>query len=549
MTHAKTLRALAAALLCELMFATAYAQKAQVPGKALASGAAAANLGFTPSKVFNAVSYGAVCNGSSASADTAAINAAVTAAAAAGGGIVSLPSGVCNLSTTITVAVNSVLIAGQGENATTVTPTGAFDAFDFGYISNATVSHVGLRDLSIIWSSTPSSGYCFGVLHVYYAQMQNVFCQNSNSGAAVGPSYYGDYTNVRFLSSYLTGSTGHGLYIYGDSNTIGTGNWPISNNFNDWYFLSPATGGFDYNIYDTASEDTNFVNLYSGNGTYGDFYASIQAVSGSINYPIENTRFVNPYIDATSAAHGGCAFYLVGNSNGTIVDTTLTNLTASGEGPFVTTGAQQGICTSGASGTVAKLTINGANILAWNAAGINLQTGSDIQLNGVSLLNNNYNNANSSPGIDVGPSVVGLSANGLKSGGSIYGTEYQKYGVYIESGASRVNINGGDLTGNVTGAVLNNNTVTTSASQINITNMIGFNGARTTQTTPCAASGVTQFNPFNSPATLQVYGGSVSSIALNGASFNSTTSAIFSVGSQDKVVITGSGYSCLWWPQ
>ncbi len=446
----------------------------QIPGAGLAPGAAATNLGFTPARVFNVTDpkYGAICNGNSsnAAADTAGINAAVAAAAAAGGGVVALPPGNCYTNATITVAVSSVQIWGQGENSTTVTPTGAFDAFDFGYLANATNSHVGLRDLSIIWTSTPTSGYCFGVDHTYYPEVHNIFCQNSYAGVAIGPSYFGEYDNVRFLSSYTGGSHGDGLKIYGDQNTIGSGTHPVSNNFNDWYFLSPVGGAFEHDLGISSAEHTYFKNIYFNGANTNNVLMQVQDPSTATSPGIQNTTFETIYSD-NNASNMGCGIYINGNANGTIVDTKISNLIAAGEVPFVNSGSTQGVCVNSTTPSqVADLKIVNANIYDWQATGLNIQSGTDIQLTNVKTQNNNALNTLSAVGLDIGPNVSGLIATNLRAGGSTYGTTYQLYGVYLESGAQHIVIDGGDVTGNVLLGVDN----LTLASQATVKNVLGY---------------------------------------------------------------------------
>ena len=506
----------------------------------LPAGTAATNLGFTPIRVFNVTDYGAICNGSSANAaaDTAGINAAIAAANVGTGAFVDIPANQCFINATIVITKSGIIVRGQGELATTITPTGAFDAFDFGYVNAYTNSHVGLRDLTISWASVPASGYCFGVLHTYYMQVQNVFCNNPNGGMNIGPSYFGEYDNVRFLSSYTGGSTGTGINFYGDSDPAGAGNHPNSNYFNNIYMLSPAGGAFNYCFVDATSEDTNFVNFYCNGAGTNDVLMSVQAATGGQTFAIQNTRFTHLYTDNSS--NQNCGFKIVGTTNGNIVDTKINGLTSSGEAYAVGAGSYQGFCTQGPVGTIADLQIVNANLYTWAGTGFNFQSGSNIQLTNVTSQDNYANGSGSggTAGFDIGANVRGLSATNVSAGGSTYGAETQHYGWYIEAGASNVSIMGGSAIGNTVAPVSVGSTVTTSPSTINITNVLGFNGNRACVTTT-AASTVAQYNPTFSAANVIVSGGTVTAIAINGTA-TGLTSGSFSLGSQDRLTETYS---------
>ena len=491
--------------------------------------------------------WGALCNNSHD--DQPAIQAEVNAFGAYGGKRIRVTAGACKIGATISVPYNDIHFFGIGENTSTIVPTGGFDAFVFGDIANATVSHVGMRDLSIVWATIPASGHCFRVNHVYYPVVHNVLCQNPYAGAAIGPSYFGEYDNVRFFSSYTGGSFGDGLTLYGDKNTIGSGTHPVSNNFNDWYFLSPVGGAFEHVVGISSAEHTHFANLYINGANTNDILMQVQDPSVATSPDIQNTTFDTIYSDNNAVAMG-CGIYINGNGNGNIVDTKISNLIAAGEVPFVASGITQGLCiNANAPSQVAETKIVNANVYDWQASGINIQSATDTQLTNVKSQNNNALNTTAGVGLDIGPNVRGLIATNLRAGGTTYGASLQTYGVYIEGGAQNVVIDGGDVTGNVTAGVQNNNSVTTTPSTITISNMIGFNGGRTPVTfTP--ASNVQQCNPYNAPATVQVFGGTVSVIMLNSASFNSTTSAIFTLGAQDCITLTYTGSpTALWWPQ
>jgi hypothetical protein len=135
-------------------------------------------------------------------------------------------------------------------------------------------------------------------------------------------------------------------------------------------------------------------------------------------------------------------------------------------------------------------------------------------------------------------------------GGGTYGdgTGNQTYGISVDNAAFRVTLNGVDLRGNQAALNWSNNADTR---QNQVFNCAGFNGGRPAAAPAMAASGVNYTNPFGSPAAVLIFGGTVSSIKLNGTQmFATTVTAPIPVGINDVLNVTYTvAPSWVWWPQ
>lgn len=130
---------------------------ANVTTAKLASGAAAANLGFTPSRVFNAMDYGCAWNGTTD--DTTCVNNAVTAANAAGGGKVVLPSGNGKLCQ-ITLKDN-VWVEGQGVGTNILACNATTNVFS---ASSTVIRNIRINNLQISSSTNGVSKQSAGAM-------------------------------------------------------------------------------------------------------------------------------------------------------------------------------------------------------------------------------------------------------------------------------------------------------------------------------------------------------------------------------------------------
>jgi hypothetical protein len=198
------------------------------------------------------------------------------------------------------------------------------------------------------------------------------------------------------------------------------------------------------------------------------------------------------------------------------------------------------------------LIISGCHILTFNRHGINLNGGGQVVIKGNIIRGNSYTTINNGDGIVVGAAVVqclidsniiGYNFTGLASGN-------QQYGVLLTTGATGIVVSNNDLRGNATSPLLNGiASPTTSQSNYQIINNIGYNGNRAAASPTIPASTVNQYNPYGSPAWVSVFGGTVTHIALNGQDVSTTGPITFPVGPMDRVTLTYSvAPSWIWWP-
>lgn len=156
-------------------------------------------------------------------------------------------------------------------------------------------------------------------------------------------------------------------------------------------------------------------------------------------------------------------------------------------------------------------------------------------------------------GFVLGATVDTAVVSGSRIGGKwdATGTAPTLYGVEIRSGATGIIIDGCDLTGNTIGPILDSTPAVTTAARPNwVTNCKGYNGNRTPQSPAMPASTTAQYNLYGVPCMVQVYGGTVTAIQVNGAAINGVISGVFYLGPGDRVSITYTvAPSWIWWPQ
>lgn len=192
-----------------------------------------------------------------------------------------------------------------------------------------------------------------------------------------------------------------------------------------------------------------------------------------------------------------------------------------------------------------------SEVSGWSRHGMNIQGGMNFNIPSPNVFGNSFSTVNNGDGILIGANVVGARVTGGKVGGSTYGngTGNQQYGIYINPSATNVTVSNVDLTGNqiATNGVAN---AGTSANRIN--GSPGFNGDRAATVPSMPTSGTAFTNPYGSTAQVLIYGGTVTSIVLNGQQMYSTDSGIppISVSSGDVLTLTySSAPSWIWWPQ
>ena len=177
--------------------------------------------------------------------------------------------------------------------------------------------------------------------------------------------------------------------------------------------------------------------------------------------------------------------------------------------------------------------INGGRFTGNALAGIAIANNGAI-IRGAKLAFNSSNQFGGSlnvyPGILIGGSSSGAIVTECRSGDPVTST-YQRFGIQIDSGATNFIVTDNDLRDNATGGLVNGSTAINGI----INNNNGYTG---TLSAFVAGTSPYTYRAGPSPESVYVYGGTVSSIALGGATVFTSTDRTIHLGPNQSVVIT-----------
>jgi len=151
--------------------------------------------------------------------------------------------------------------------------------------------------------------------------------------------------------------------------------------------------------------------------------------------------------------------------------------------------------------------VSGCRFINNDQRGILIENGKNYTISGCQIGMNSIDGSASYDGIAIGAGVTHVTIENCFSGGPLgrigtLASNFQRYGVWIGAGADYLVISGNDLTGNVTGALLNNST----ASNIFISENLGDSRKTTsnieTVTTDAGGVGTITHNLGTTPSAV-----------------------------------------------
>lgn len=179
--------------------------------------------------------------------------------------------------------------------------------------------------------------------------------------------------------------------------------------------------------------------------------------------------------------------------------------------------------------------INGGRFTGNKLAGIAVANAGTI-IRGAKLAANSSNVApvtgtlNTYPGILVGGTSSGVVVTGCRSGDAASST-FQRHGIQIDTGATNFIVSNNDVRDNATSGIADGSTATNGY-------VINNNGYTGTLSAFVAGASPYTYRAGHSAESVYVYGGTVTSIALGGATVFSTTNQTITLGPNQTVVIT-----------
>lgn len=151
--------------------------------------------------------------------------------------------------------------------------------------------------------------------------------------------------------------------------------------------------------------------------------------------------------------------------------------------------------------------------------------------------------------IVIGPGASNVIVNANRLGGRWDSGETGQtlYGVQIMPGAKDFTISENNVSGNKIAGIADASSV--DGRNKRIINNIGYNGNLASRTPPMAPSGTDFYNPYGIPCMVQIVGGTVQSLMVNGTPIRHFTDGIVMLGAGNRLNITySSAPSWSWWP-
>ncbi len=426
-------------------------------------------IGYTPSgtgattttvqaklrQVVSVKDFGAVGNG--VANDTTAIQQAIDYVSSIGGGAVNFPTGTYKISTKLSITANSVFLTGEGRQSSVIAPAAMAD--DFILFNGC--SQGGVNNLGII----PSAAQTGSTAGIRIKNCHNVVVDqfllygNTRNGIIVeggASSYLCTISNFEISTCALSG-------IEVGAGALAQGVWILDGivaSCYDGILLTYASGVY-INTVDIISSGNSALATYPVTGQY------VTAV------------FAEGITADTSIGHG---IALIDNG-GKTTDVNLVNCWAA------TNGLSGLRCAANTDGVL----VSGCRFINNDQRGILIENGKNYTISGCQIGMNSIDGSASYDGIAIGAGVTHVTIENCFSGGPLgrigtLASNFQRYGVWIGAGADYLVISGNDLTGNVTGALLNNST----ASNIFISQNLGDSRKTTSniETVTTNASGI-----------------------------------------------------------
>jgi hypothetical protein len=500
--------------------------------------------------------FGAVGDG--IADDTAAIQSAIDyVASLPRGGSVYYPSGRYLVTSPLTVQTPYVNQRGDGIFSSLIVTNTDINTMIIG--SNPIESLEGVDVVGIGFYHSNAVGKTKPHLTLISVEQSvfNVWIGNGRYGIVTYGGQGITFDRVFAPGNYVSGSptlnSAEGIMLRSASEAVGytlgatAVDLPTEVNFNSIYINGPSMAGWQYGVSIYAGEHITFSgDFYVGQSTVNNVHIEQQATNKLI---LEVKLEKGGYIDAAGTAGiwiGGPS----GNGSQYIGSVSIACDVKGQSGDGL-----KGIYIDGTSRggsfpqAVRNLSLTG-NVSGFRGNGIEIGGGVNIDITGVKAWGNSFLAANQGSGLVLGPSVTVCNVTGGHFGGGTYGdgTGNQTYGISVDNAAFRVTLNGVDLRGNQAALNWSNNADTR---QNQVFNCAGFNGGRAAAAPSMAASATNYTNPFGSPAAVLIFGGTVSSIKLNGTQmFSTTVNAPIPVGINDVLNVTYTvAPSWVWWPQ
>lgn len=388
---------------------------------------------------FNAV-------GDAAADDTAAIQNAINAVSATGG-IVFLPPGDYRLSSGISITASDVTLQGAGEGATRLICT--FESGDIVSIGDGTVNPNNCRvcHLSITSTISKVSGGAIVMRNAFNCKADHFRLESNMYFGVVVDGGAGQFIN--YIDTFFIDSGYQGIVLSRD------GTLPQD------VFIQ---NGVISNCTDAA------VFMKHCSGVYCSYLDLLTCGRGVLTFPDAGQRvvavFMNGVIADTTVTHG---WDLITNG-GLLANWMMVNCWASSCG-FGTGG--HGVRLAPGSGNATGFAVSNSHIFNNGGSGVFLGTNTrKVAFSNCQILTNSVDGSSSFDGVQVAAGVSDWSFEGGTIGsGGLFPTNNQRYGIFINSGASNnYKIVSVDLSGNIAGGLSDGGSGATKY----IANNIGF---------------------------------------------------------------------------
>lgn len=449
--------------------------------------------------------------------DTAAEAAAITAVCAVGGGTVYYPPGVY-LTTPGVLGVTTPFCnglqfvgsgAGSGGNAAPTGGTIISVAATTGVLFTFnTLGGVGIRDLSISYTNTPTAGSAITLNNVYQFVLQNVLV-------------YGAWNPVSVLGGGVPQIFDHFFFI----NTVTGGTDFFINSGNDQYI----SNGLMYSPFTTPLAGFRI------DATAGVWISNVDVVHKQYNMLIDpQSGQTVEFLFVDNVGFDTCTsycMYINPSSGGSVLSNTFS-------GSWFASGSI-GVYVSTNGGLVDGLRIDGGRIFNNQNQGmlVNPIGGgiNHVWVSNTDVTGNSQSSSGTYSGIEFGAGVSNFSLTGNTS--TVQGPfgNTQRFGILVDAGASNnYIISDNEVMGNVVAPISDNGTGSTKLLKGNL----GYNPL--SASVSVGASPFTWTNNLGDTATLIISGGTVSSVTLAGLAVSGSTNTSVAVPQGQSVVITYS---------
>ncbi|GAN95346.1 hypothetical protein Geu3261_0020_009 [Komagataeibacter europaeus NBRC 3261] len=149
----------------------------------------------------------------------------------------------------------------------------------------------------------------------------------------------------------------------------------------------------------------------------------------------------------------------------------------------------------------------------------------------------------------LGPQTTGTIVNGNRLGGDWAGGANGKtlYGINIIAGATGFVIADNNVSGNTAGGITDESGI--DGRYKRLSGNMGYNGGLPAAAPSVPASGTDFYNPYGTPCTVQISGGTVTAVALNGTALTGFTGGVLMLGAGDHLTLTYTAAPAwTWWP-